>query len=96
MKGKPIKRGLSTAAKYQERPMPFEQMTVLERRERHMKNHPNDKNQKRKDKGITWSKKTERDKMLKQFYKTHVYTFVDENDVSKKRWIRIAGYGEEE
>ena len=73
-----------------------EQLTTRERRERHMQNHPNDENKRRKDKGITWSKKTQRDKDLKVFYKTHVYTFVDEKDLSKKRWIRIAGYGEEE
>ena len=35
-----------------------EQLTTRERRERHMQNHPNDKNKRRKDKGVTWSKKT--------------------------------------
>lgn len=73
-----------------------ERLTVEERRERHMEMHPNDKNERRENKGITWSKKTQRDKDLALFYKTHVYTFVDEKDLSKKRWIRIAGYGEEE
>ena len=73
-----------------------EQLTVKQRRDRHLSNHPNDKNIRKSTKGVTWSKKTERDKMLKQFYKEHIYTFVDEKDLSKKRWIRIAGYGEEE
>ena len=73
-----------------------EQLTTKERRERHMQNHPNDENKRRENKGVTWSKKTQRDKDLKVFYNTHVYTFVDENDLTKKRWIRISGYGEEE
>ena len=59
------------------------------RREGHMKRHPNDKN-KRKIKGITWSKKTQRDKKLKEFYKTHVYTWVSHN---RRGWVSI---GEEE
>ena len=59
------------------------------RREEHMKRHPNDKNEK-KIKGITWSKKTEQDKKLKEFYKTHVYTWISHN---RRGWISI---GEEE
>ena len=59
------------------------------RREEHMKRHPNDKN-KKKIKGITWSKKTERDKKLKEFYKTHVYAWISHN---RRGWVSI---GEEE
>ena len=61
-----------------------------------MERHPNDKNEQSEVKGVTWSKRTQRDKDLDLFYKQHIYTFVDEKDLSKKRWVRIAGRGEEE
>ena len=64
-------------------------MRTATRREEHMKRHPNDKNEK-KIKGITWSKKTERDKKLKEFYKTHVYAWISHN---RRGWVSI---GEEE
>ena len=73
-----------------------ERLTVKERRERHMQMHPNDKNKRREGKGITWSKKTEKNKKLDLFYKTHVYTWIAEN---KKAWVRVAEndeVGEEE
>tara|TARA_R110000851_G_C12691468_1_gene524984 strand:- start:40 stop:285 length:246 start_codon:yes stop_codon:yes gene_type:complete len=73
-----------------------ENLTVAERRERHMERHPNDKNEQSEVKGVTWSKRTQRDKDLDLFYKQNIYTFVDEKDLSKKRWVRIAGRGEEE
>ena len=73
-----------------------ERLTVEERRERHMESHPNDNNQRREVKGVTWSKRTQKDKDLDLFYKQHIYTFVDENDLSKKRWVRIVGKGDEE
>jgi len=72
-------------------------LTLIERTREHQLRHPNDKNIRREEKGITWSKITERDKRLQQFYKEHIYTFVDENDLSKKAWIRISGFkGDEE
>ena len=73
-----------------------ERLTVEERRENHVKMHPNDKNKRREGKGVTWSKRTQKDKDLDLFYKQHIYTFVDENDLSKKRWVRIVGNGDEE
>lgn len=76
--------------------MKKERMTLAERTKEHRKRHPNDKNIRRADKGITWGKITERDKRLDRFYQTHIYTFVDENDLSKKKWIRIVWDGEEE
>lgn len=72
-------------------------LTLIERTREHQLRHPNDKNIRREEKGVTWSKITERDKRLQQFYKEHIYTFVDENDLSKKAWIRISGFkGDEE
>tara|TARA_R110001606_G_scaffold396151_1_gene569748 strand:+ start:433 stop:693 length:261 start_codon:yes stop_codon:yes gene_type:complete len=70
-------------------------LTIIERQAKHRKLHPNDKGVRKEGKGVTWSKKTDRDKKLDEFYKTHIYTFVDENDISKKRWVRIAGFQEE-
>ena len=72
-------------------------ITLAERRKNHLRNHPNDNNSKNNEKGIFWGKKGKRDKELKQFYKEHIYTFVDENDLSRKEWVRVAGFrGEEE
>ena len=51
---------------------------------------------KNNEKGVFWGKKGKRDKELKQFYKEHIYTFVDENDLSRKEWVRISGFMEEE
>ena len=49
-----IKSGLSSAAKYPDRPMrELEQMTLAQRAKRHKENHPNDKGEPRKNKGIT-------------------------------------------
>ena len=96
MKGKPIKSGLSTAAKYPDRPMQeFENISLKERTERHANAHPNDKNKLKENKGVQWAKsrKTERDKKLKQFYKTHVYTWVSENN---RAWVAIPQKEEEE
>ena len=67
-----------------------EPKTLLEKQRRHQERHPNDKNI-RKVKGITWSKKTEKDKELKQFYKTHVWTSFGTNG-----WIALPVEGEEE
>ena len=91
-----MKEGLDTARKYGEIPIAgYEEITIEDRKARHKKNHPNDTNTRRVDKGVTWSKKTNKDKKLNEFYETHIYTFVDEHDLSKKRWVRIAGLEEE-
>ena len=72
-------------------------LTLVERANQHKERHPNDKNIRREEKGVTWSKITKRDKNLQQFYKEHIYTFVDENNLSKKAWVRISGFkGDEE
>jgi len=71
-------------------------MTLAKRHKNHRKNNPNDKNSKSKQKGVYWGKKGFRDKQLAQFYKEHIYTFVDENDLSRKGWVRISGFTEEE
>ncbi len=92
---KSIKSGLDTAAKYPDRPNHYyESMPMTERTERHMKNHPNDKNEPKTEKGIQWakSKKTERDKKLKEFYKTHVYTWISN---TRRGWIAIPSEEEE-
>jgi hypothetical protein len=73
----------------------YEQITIEDRIARHKINHPNDKGVSKEGKGVTWSKKTDKDKKLDEFYETHIYTFVDENDLTKKRWVRIAGFEEE-
>ena len=91
-----MKEGISTMHKYQEIPMrEYEKMSLSERTERHAANHPNDLNKRRENTGITWSKRTQKDKDLDKFYKTHVYTWVSEG---KKAWVRVAenDVGEEE
>jgi len=91
-----MKEGMGTMHKYQEIPMrEYEKMSLTERREQHMVNHPNDLNKRRENMGTTWSKRTQRDKDLDKFYKTHVYTWVSEG---KKAWVRVAenDAGEEE
>lgn len=73
-----------------------EKLTLTERAKQHQLLHPNDTNTRRVNRGIHWSKKTEKDKALDLFYKTHVYTWVSEG---KKAWIRVAEndeVGEEE
>jgi len=76
----------------------MKELTLRENQANHKKNHPTDLGLPREGRGITWSNLTERDKKLDEFYKTHIYTFVDENDLTKKRWVRISGnvVGEEE
>lgn len=75
----------------------IKQMPITERNALHRANHPKDLNLRREGKGVTWSNITSKDKALDKFYETHIYTFVDENDLSKKRWVRISGNkGEEE
>lgn len=90
---KTIKSGLSTARKMPDRPMDMRPDRVLEP---HHVRHPNDKNEPRKNKGVQWAKKgakkTEREKRLEQFYKTHVYTWVSEN---RRAWVAIPTEEEE-
>lgn len=93
-KFKSIKSGLSTAHKYQERSM--KRIDEPKLAPHHIR-HPNDKNIRRKDKGVQWfkkgAKKTKREKRLEQFYKTHVYTWVTSE---RKAWVRIPVKEEEE
>ena len=91
---KSIKSGLSTASKYPERPMrPYDEEPL----EPHHIRHPNDKNERRTDKGVQWRKKnqkqTKREKALKEFYKTHVYTWVSHD---RRAWVAIPQLEEEE
>ena len=85
-KFKTLKSGLNTAAKYQEKPMQKEHMTVRARKLAHQKRHPNDNNTKKENTGVQWAKsrKTERDKKLAAFYKTHTYTWVTP---THKAWV---------
>ena len=53
---------------------------------------PNDKNIRKEDKGITWSKETERDKRLKQFYKTHTSVWISE---TARGWVALPSEEEE-
>ena len=74
-----------------------EKLTLTERAKQHQLRHPNDKNIRKENKGVIWGNITKKDKALDVFYKNHIYTFVDENDLSKKRWVQVAGFeGEEE
>jgi len=82
--------------KYAEYKPVSEKPTLVERAKAHALRHPNDKNERRENRGITWSKKTEKDKKLDLFYKTHVHTCVSEKT---KAWVRVAEndeVGEEE
>ena len=92
---KTIRSGLSSASKYPDRPMrEFEDISLLDRQKRHQANHPNDKGEPRKNKGITYGKKTQRDKDLEEFHKNHVWTFI--NHEMKKGWVFIGNKEEEE
>jgi len=92
---KSIKSGLDTAAKYGDRPMNDEQpLTVKERTLRHQTAHPKDHNRKKENRGVQWakSKKTQRDKKLNEFYKTHVYTWISN---SRRGWVAVPTEEEE-
>ena len=68
---KTIRAGISTASKYPDRPMKeYEFISVSDRQKRHQANHPNDKGEPRKNKGITFGKKTQRDKDLEELLET--------------------------
>lgn len=81
-----IKGGHSWAYKRKEIAFPKDDLTVAERTQRHMSNHPSDKNE-RKIKGVTWSKRTQKDKDLDKFHKNHVWTYTDRTMV--KKWVFI-------
>tara|TARA_X000001382_G_scaffold129664_1_gene122252 strand:+ start:1015 stop:1278 length:264 start_codon:yes stop_codon:yes gene_type:complete len=68
-------------------------LTLTERQALHQQRHPNDKNVRKEGKGVTWSKKTDKDKRLEEFYKTHTYAWVSE---TSKGWIALPIVGEEE
>jgi hypothetical protein len=80
------KNGHSWAYKRKEIAFPKDDLTVAKRTQRHMSNHPNDKNE-RKTKGVTWSKRTQKDKDLDEFHKNHIWTYTDRTMV--KKWIFI-------
>ena len=65
------------------------QSPVAQRREKHFERHPNDKNKRNLQKGVTWSKKTERWKKIQEFHKNHVWTYTDRT--MKKKWVYIGG-----
>ena len=92
---KNYKSGLSTASKYADRPMQnYEKISLKDRAIRHQLAHPNDKNIKREDRSIQWSKSrtTTKEKQLKEFYKTHVYSWISN---TQRGWIALPT-GEEE
>tara|TARA_R100000231_G_scaffold88765_1_gene67204 strand:+ start:113 stop:433 length:321 start_codon:yes stop_codon:yes gene_type:complete len=92
---KAIKSGLSTAFKYPDRPMrEYESISLLERQKRHRANHPNDKGEPRKNKGITYSKRTQRDKDLEEFHKNNIWTYINRD--LDKGWVNIEHYHKEE
>ena len=94
-KYKTIRTGLSSASKYPDRPMKeFEDISLLNRQKRHQANHPNDKGEPRKNKGITFGKKTQRDKDLEEFHKNNVWTYI--NHKMEKGWVFIGNKEEEE
>ena len=62
---------------------------VAQRREKHFERHPNDENIRSPQKGVTWSKKTERDKKLEKFHENHIWTYTDMT--LKKKWVYIGG-----
>ena len=81
--------------KYQDRPMlEYKFITLTERAKKHILNHPADLGIPKAERGITWGKAGNGTKKLNDFYKTHVYTFVDKD--MNKAWVRIAGKEEEE
>ena len=84
---KSIKGGDSCAYMWKANYKPKEFLTVAQRRQRHQSNHPNDKNVKTSQKGVTWSKKTERDKKLEEFHQNHIWTYTDMT--LKKKWVYI-------
>ena len=94
-KYKTIKSGLSTASKYPDRPMKeFENISILDRQKRHQANHPNDKGEPRKNKGITFGKKTQRDKDLEEFHRKHIWTYINRD--LDKGWVNIEHYAKRE
>jgi len=85
MKGENIKGGNSTTYKRQDRSMTYEKMPLRVRAQLHQERHPNDKNAPRKNKGVTFGKKTQRDKDLEEFHKNHVWTYIDAE--MNKGWV---------
>ena len=72
-------------------------LSLTERAALHKERHPNDNGTPKENRGVIWSKLTVNDGLLEEFYKTHIYSFIDENDLSKKLWVRISGFtGDEE
>jgi len=91
-----MKGGDRAATKIADIPMGnYEKITLRERTARNNRLHPNDKNVPRENMGEVWKPQSKHCK-LNDFYKSHIYTFIDGNDISKKGWVRIAGNKEEE
>ena len=90
-----MKGGDSTTYKRKEIPMGNkERMQTADRYTAHRLLHPNDDG-KPKNKKVTWGNIGKRTKKLNEFYKQHIYTFVDRD--MNKAWVRVAGFeGEEE
>tara|TARA_R110000803_G_scaffold2650_2_gene9001 strand:- start:2705 stop:2983 length:279 start_codon:yes stop_codon:yes gene_type:complete len=91
-----MKGGDSTTYKRQDIPTTgYEKITLDERDDRHKAIHPTDTNTPKENMGVTWNAQSKHCK-LNEFYTSHIYTFVDEADLSKKRWVRISGNKEAE
>ena len=90
-----MKIGDSTTHKRKEIPMGNkERMQTADRYRAHRLLHPNDYG-KPKNRQVTWGNVGKRTKKLHEFYKQHVYTFIDKD--MNKAWVRVAGFeGEEE
>lgn len=90
-----MKIGDSTTHKRKEIPMGNkERMQTADRYRAHRLLHPNDYG-KPKNRQVTWGNVGKRTKKLHEFYKQHVYTFIDKD--MNKAWVRVSGFeGEEE
>lgn len=90
-----MKEGISAMHKNQDRPMKeYEFLPLTRRALEHSNRHPADSNKQVVGRGVTWGNAGKGSKQLKEFYKTHIYTFIDKD--MNKGWVRIAGKEEEE
>ena len=90
-----MKEGISAMHKNQDRPMhEYKFLPLTTRFEQHSNLHPEDSNTHKSERGVTWGKTGKGTKLLGEFYKTHIYTFVDKD--MNKAWVRVAGKEEEE
>ena len=90
-----MKEGISAMHKNQDRPMhEYNFVPLTTRVEKHSNLHPSDSNIPNVERGVTWGKTGKGTKRLKEFYKNHIYTFVDKD--MNKAWVQVAGFKEEE